>query len=72
MAERGFRRIELVGLKDKCQITAVFCSTIEGDFLPVQLVYKGRCHPKHKFLAEWDITHLKKQWSNESTMIQYI
>ena len=32
MAERGSRRIELVGLKDKCQITAVFCFTIEGDF----------------------------------------
>ena len=75
MEERGSKRIELVGIKDKRQITAVFCCTIQGDFLPVQLIYKGttrRCHPKHKFLAGWDITHSKKHWSNESTMIQYI
>ena len=75
MAERDSRRIELVGLKDKRQITAVFCCTIEGDFLPVQLIYKGttrRCHPKHKFPTGWDITHSKKHWSKESTMIQYI
>ena len=73
--ERGSKRIELVDIKDKCQITAVFCCTIQGDFLPVQLIYKGttrRCHPKHKFPAGWDITHSKKHWSNESTMIQYI
>ena len=67
MEEKGSKRIELV--------TAVFCCTIQGDFLPVQLIYKGttrRCHPKHNFPAGWDITHSKKHWSNESTMIQYI
>lgn len=55
MKERGSKRIELVGIKDKRQITAVFCCTIQGDFLPVQLIYKGttrRCHPKHKFPAD--------------------
>ena len=75
MEEKGSRRIELVGLKDKCQIAAVFCCTIEGNFLPVQLIYKGttsRCHPKHKFPAGWGITHSKKHWSNENSMIQYI
>ena len=60
--EKGSKRIELVGIKDKRQITAVFCCTIQGDFLPVQLIYKGttrRCHPKHNFPAGWDITHPK-------------
>ena len=63
--KRGSSRIWLVSLKDKRQITAVFCCTIEGDFLPVQLIYKGttrRCHPKHKFPAGWDTTHSKKHW----------
>ena len=41
MDERGSRRVEIVGLKDKRQITAVFCGSIQGDFLPVQLIYKG-------------------------------
>ena len=30
--------VELVGLKDKRQITTVFCGTIQGDFLPIQLM----------------------------------
>ena len=31
----------------KCAITAVFCYSIMGDFLPLQLIYKGKtecCH----------------------------
>jgi len=27
--------IEIIGTKDKHQITAMFCCTIQGDFLPV-------------------------------------
>ena len=55
------------------EVTAIF--TILGDFLPVQLIYKGttvRCHPKYKFPLGWDITHSKKHWSNEHFMFQYI
>ena len=39
MDKMGTKRVEIVGLKDKCQITAVFCGTILGDFLPLQLIY---------------------------------
>ena len=66
LEEKGSKRIELVSIKDKHQITAIFCCSIQGDFLPVQLIYKGttaRCHPKHKFPPGWDITHSKKHWS---------
>ena len=33
---------ELVGVDDKRQIAALFCGTMVGDFLPMQLVYKER------------------------------
>ena len=59
MNEVGARRVELIGLSDKRQITAVFCGSLVGGFLPVQLIYKGktnRCHPKFYFPPEWDIT----------------
>ena len=49
MDREGVSRIEMVGAKDKHLITAVFCCTLLGDFLPVQLIYKGKtsqCHPK--------------------------
>ena len=52
MNEVGARRVELIGSSDKQQITAVFCGSLVGRFLPIQLIYKGktgRCHPKFKF-----------------------
>ena len=75
MDERGVNRVELTGVNDKRQITAVFCGSLVGDFLPLQLIYAGktsRCHPKFKFPPEWHITHSQKHWSNEETMIQHV
>ena len=75
MDERGTRRVEIGRLKDKRQITAVFCGSIQGDFLPVQLIYKGttqRCHPHFKFPPGWHVTHSKNHWSTETTMLEYI
>lgn len=48
MEKCGEKRVEMVGINDKRQITVIFCGTATGDFLPVQLIYKGkssRCHP---------------------------
>ena len=75
MDKQGKRRVEMIGLKDKRQITAIFCGSIQGDFLPIQLIFKGktsRCHPKFRFPEWWHITHSPKRWSNEETMLQYI
>ena len=75
MDKQGKKRVELIGLKDKRQITALFCASIVGDFLPAQLIFKGktsRCHPKFKFPVGWHITHAPNRWSNEDTMLEYI
>ena len=59
MALRGSGRVEMTGVTDKRQITAVFCGSLVGDFLPVQLIYKGktqRCHPLYDFPPGWSIT----------------
>ena len=78
MHEQGATRVELTGLKDKRQITAAFCGSIQGDFLLLQLIYKGttsRCLPRYKFHVDWHITHTKNHWSTEATgctMVQYI
>ena len=75
MDREGTGRVEMVGVKDKHQITALFCCTLQGDFLPMQLIYKGktsRCHPKFKFPLGWHITHAPKYWSTEETVAQYI
>ena len=75
MAKKGSKRVEMKGLEDKRQITGVFCGTLCGEFLPMQLIYKGktdRCHPSYSFPADWCITQSSNHWSNEKTMLKYI
>ena len=53
------------------QITAVLAANATGEYLPPQLIYKGkttRCHPHAKFPEEWNIWHTENWWSNEETM----
>ena len=50
METRGAKRDEIAGLNDKRQITAVFCGTLTGTFLPVQLVYTDDAIPSTHFL----------------------
>ena len=74
MEQQGSKRVEIIGANDKRMITAVFCGSLAGNFLPLQIIYGGkteRCHPRFQFPDDWDITHSPKHWSNESTMIEY-
>ena len=68
MEKEGMKRIEITGSQDKCQITAVFGVTMDGNFLPPQLVYAGKtpkCLPKFDFPEDWDITFTENHWCNE-------
>ena len=38
MAKEGSKRVDIVGIDDKRQITAVFGCTMDGDFLPPQII----------------------------------
>ena len=75
MERQGSQRVEVAGVGDKRQITAILCGSLVGDFLPVQLIYQGKsacCHPRYQFPSGWDITHSPKHWSTEGTMLQYV
>jgi hypothetical protein len=75
MERKGVKRVEMTGVDDKRQITAVFCGSLIRDFLPVQLVYKGktpRCHPRFAFPPHWHIAHSPNHWSTEETMLLYV
>lgn len=76
MERVGSKRVEVKGIKNKQQITAVLCGSMIGDYLPIQLIYKGstsRCHPNSvNFPRDWHITHSPKHWSTESTMVEYV
>uniref|UniRef100_A0A1X7UN64 Uncharacterized protein n=1 Tax=Amphimedon queenslandica TaxID=400682 RepID=A0A1X7UN64_AMPQE len=54
------KRVEITGIADKHQITAVLLDNLVGDFLPVQLINLGKsdqCHHRYEFLDDSDITH---------------
>ncbi len=71
----GSKRVEMLGMSDKRQITVVLCGTLLGDYLPPQVIYQGktnRCHPRYEFPNDWNITHSPKHWSTEQTMLEYI
>ena len=76
MEKEGSKRIEIAGIDDKRQLTAVFAGTLAGDFLPVQLVYKGKttkCLPTTvKFPSDWSLSYSANHWSNEQTLNEYL
>ena len=75
MEKEGTERIEITGIDDKRQFTAVFAGGMSGEFLPVQLIYQGKinvCLPKVKFPDGWDITYSPTHWSNECLTKDYI
>lgn len=75
MEKRGCKRVEVAGINDKRQITAVLGGSLAGDFLPVQLVYQGktnRCLPRISFPSDWHITCTPNHWCNEKTVQDYI
>lgn len=75
MDQIGSKRVKITGVNDKRQITALFCGSMLGDFLPLQLIYKGktnRCHPYFEFPRDWNNCHSPKHWSTEETMKEYI
>ena len=75
MAEEGSKCVDLAGIDDKCQITAVLTVTLDGNFLPVQLVYQGKtsaCLPCTKIPSGWHLTYTHNHWSTEETTKDHI
>ena len=74
MAAEGSRRVEVIGLSDKRQVTATFAATLDGTFLPMQILYQGktnRSHPKYTFPEGFDIFHTPNHWANEETCLRF-
>ena len=50
------KRVEILGIDDKRQITAVLWQPQDGNFLPIQVIYKGktkRSLPNVEFPSDW-------------------
>ncbi len=72
MAKEGSSRVEIVGLGDKRQITAVLACTLSGKFLPPQLIYSGKtCRylPTVSFPKAWHVTFTENHWANAQSIM---
>ena len=75
MEAKGSKRVEAAGINDKRQITAVFCGALNGELLPLQLIYQGKtpaCLPRFVFPQDWNVTFTPNHWSNEQKTEEYI
>ena len=75
MEKVGSKRVEIAGLQDKRQITAIFAGSLSGEFLPIQLVYQvktEKCYPAVTFPDNWHITCTPTHWCNKQTTLDYI
>jgi len=75
MEKEGSKRVELIGKDDKRQITVTFAGSMNGNLLPLQVIYQGKttqCLPKFDFPSSWHVTFTPNHWSNEETTEEYI
>ena len=76
MEEKGCKRVEIIGMDDKRQITAVICGSPTGNLLPFQLIYSGTtkaCLPKYDGItSDWHVTCTSNHWSNELQKKEYL
>jgi len=75
MAIEGLKWVEVAGVDDTHQITAMYAVLLSGNFLLLQLVYEGKttsCHPAIGFPEGFYVTHATNHWCNGEIMISYI
>lgn len=76
--KQGESRVAVLGADEKRQITAVLASSMEGDMLPLQLIFQGkteRSRPPHtaaSIEAGFHLTSSENHWSTQQTMQEYI
>ena len=72
----GTKHVEIAGIDDKRQITAVICGTLSGKLLPFQVLFTGttpKCLPKNENVPkDWHVTMTHNHWSNEQKMREYL
>ena len=75
MAKRGVKTVAIAGSGDKRCITGTFVITLDGKFLPIQLIYGGKTKqslPRYKFPESFSLSVNEKHFSNTAESIKII
>ena len=73
MAKKGVKSLSIKGSSDKRCITGTFIITLEGDFLPLQLIYGDRTKqslPRYKFPELFSLSVNPQHFSNTEESIK--
>ena len=73
MAEKSSRTVPINGVSDKRMITATFTISLDGKFLPIQLIYAGKMErsiPKIKFPKSFSLSANPTHFSNETESLK--
>ena len=75
LAPKGAKTVPIKGSNDKRMITATFTITLNGKFLPMQLIYGGKTQqslPRVKFPSSFSLSVNPKHFSNEVESIKLL
>lgn len=76
MANCGDKSVPIKGLTDKRNITLTFVVTIQGEFLPMQVIYQGKTkasQPRNfSFPEGFSVSQNPKHWSNKEETLTLI
>ena len=75
MAPKGSKTVPIKGSTEKRRITATFTITLDGHFLPVQLIYGGKTSkslPRVNFHKSFSLSANPKHYSNEQELIKVL
>ena len=75
LAKKNTKTVPIKGSSDKRTITATFVISLQGDFLPMQLIYGGKirkCLPRFKFPEKFSLSYNGTHYSNEKEACTFI
>ena len=75
MAQKGSKTVPINGSTEKRMITVPFTITLDGHFLPVQLIYGGKTSkslPRVNFPKSFSLSANPKHYSNEQESIKVL
>ena len=75
MALQGSKNLPISGSTDKRMITATFTTSLDGNFLPIQLIYGGKTVkslPRVKFPLPFSLSVNPQHYSNENEAIKVL
>jgi len=74
----GASSVAVVGAEDKRQITVCVASSLDGDLLPLQLIFQGKTERSLPLrtlelaASHAHVTFSENHWSNQTTMKEYV